>query len=40
MTITSSLQIPEDIPMDADEARIVAGLQGSEQLFYQVSQRV
>ncbi|CAI8016046.1 RanBP-type and C3HC4-type zinc finger-containing protein 1 [Geodia barretti] len=28
-------QIPEDIPMDADEARIVAGLQGSEDLFQQ-----
>jgi RanBP-type and C3HC4-type zinc finger-containing protein 1 len=29
-------QIPEDIPMDADEARIVAGLQGSEDLFHQM----
>ena len=29
-------QIPEDVPMDADEARILAGLEGSEDMFHQV----
>ena len=31
------LQVPDDIPLDADEARILQGLQRSDQMFQEVS---
>ena len=38
LDITSS-QVPDDVPLDEDEARIMRGLQGSEQMFREVRER-
>ena len=38
LTITSfSSQVPGNVPLDEDEARILAGLQGSDNMFQEVS---
>lgn len=37
LTITSFSQVPGNVPLDEDEARILAGLQGSDNMFQEVS---